>query len=124
MNLTAMLALAVLPAVGLGTVIALDVDEPGLDALLRAVSFSPWGAVMVYVFWSGKRALVESLNRWAEMCSELLQVMRAWVAAIDDLVAYLRARGGGTDDPYRKPAPRRPKTNPVNLPLTRGRDDD
>lgn len=123
MHTAAATALLVLPIVGLSTVAAMDMSEPGLETLLRAVSFSPWGAVMVYVFWTGKKAIIDALDKIAALWTESLVVGRAWVTSMENLVAMLQSREAMGGDPYRRPAKsQRPKTNPVNLPIDRDRE--
>lgn len=94
---------------------ALDVEDPGADAILRAISFSPWGAVRVWVVMSTRRSLSDLLTRLVALWSETNAVAREWVTSIQQLVAILQRRAG-VGDPYRAPPVptynRRPRTNP------------
>lgn len=117
MNLAAALLLAAIPLTA-GTVVALETEQ-GAEALMRAVSFSPWGAAIVWVFLTIRRAVNVGLERLDARWAETIQVMREWADAVADSTRAMREGRGLPPPPVLPPSahPRRaprPRTNPTN----------
>lgn len=109
-----------LPVAGLGAAaMTLDVQEPALDMLMRAAGFSPWGAAMVYIAWQVRKDLKTTLLRLAALWEETLGVVTPWADRARDLSSAIR-ESHGDDRKAPPPRPRRPKTDPVNVPPVRG----
>lgn len=110
-------ALAI-PVAGLGAaVMALDVQEPATDMLMRAAGFSPWGAAMVYIAWQARKDVKTALNRLAALWEETIVVVAPWSDRARDLSSAIREShpGGAPPEAATRSKPRRPKTDPVNI---------
>lgn len=109
-----------LPVAGLGAAaMTLDVQEPALDMLMRAAGFSPWGAAMIYIAWQVRKDVKTALARMATLWTETLAVVSPWADRARDLSSAIRESHCDDRKAPPPPRPRRPKTDPVNVPPTR-----
>lgn len=97
-------------------VVAID-EERLLDMATRAVGFSPWGAAVVWIAWTGRRDIVKALDTLAALWRETLDIVKPWADRSRELTEAIRESSPGVT--HDKPPPRRPRTNPVNLPPKR-----